>query len=76
MRVHGLDGLQLINASGLPAATSTNTNAPTVMTRLADCVAAWPRAQAVRCASSLSRRAQAAAALKIPQVAVMWQPRR
>ena len=32
--------------------------------------------QAVRCASSLSRRAQAAAAPKIPQVAVMCQPRR
>jgi choline dehydrogenase-like flavoprotein len=32
MRVHRLDGLQLINASVLPAATSTNTNAPTVMT--------------------------------------------
>jgi choline dehydrogenase-like flavoprotein len=32
MRVHKLDGLQLINASVLPAATSTNTNAPTVMT--------------------------------------------
>ena len=32
MRVHGLDGLQLINASVLPEATSTNTNAPTIMT--------------------------------------------
>jgi choline dehydrogenase len=32
MRVHGLDGLRLINASVLPPATSTNTNAPTIMT--------------------------------------------
>jgi choline dehydrogenase-like flavoprotein len=32
MRVHELDRPQLINASVLPAATSTNTNAPTVMT--------------------------------------------
>ncbi len=31
LRVHGLDGLRVIGASGMPAVTSTNTNAPTIM---------------------------------------------
>ena len=31
MRVHGLDGLRVIDASVMPAVTSTNTNAPTIM---------------------------------------------
>jgi choline dehydrogenase len=31
MRVHGIDGLRVIDASVMPAVTSTNTNAPTIM---------------------------------------------
>src|SRR5439155_24979796 len=31
LRVHGLDGLRAIDASVMPAATPTNTNAPTIM---------------------------------------------
>jgi choline dehydrogenase len=31
LRVHGLDGLRVIDASVMPAATSTNTNVPTIM---------------------------------------------
>jgi choline dehydrogenase len=31
LRVHGLDALRVIDASVMPAVTSTNTNAPTIM---------------------------------------------
>ena len=53
----------------LPLAESTGASP-------ADCVAAWPSAQAMCLASSPSSFPAAAAAPKIPQVAVMCQPRR
>ncbi len=31
LRVHGVDGLRVIEASVMPAVTSTNINAPTIM---------------------------------------------
>ena len=31
LRVHGIDALRVIDASVMPAVTSTNTNAPTIM---------------------------------------------
>jgi choline dehydrogenase len=31
LRVHGIAGLRVIDASVMPAVTSTNTNAPTIM---------------------------------------------
>ncbi len=31
LRVHGIEALRVIDASVMPAVTSTNTNAPTIM---------------------------------------------
>jgi choline dehydrogenase len=31
LKVHGLDGLRVIDASVMPAVTTTNTTAPTIM---------------------------------------------
>jgi choline dehydrogenase len=49
LRVHGIDGLRVADASAMPRVTSGNTHAPTVMI-------------AERCADSVRGRAPAAAA--------------
>ena len=54
LRVHGIDGLRVIDASVMPAVTSTNTNAPTIM--IAEKGAAAIRADARQRLARLRRK--------------------
>ena len=59
LRVDGLDGLQVIDASVMPAVTSTNANAPTMM--IADKGAAKPGGLATASVGRVERAARPAA---------------